>query len=170
MIYFKKSNKFLLYMFKQENLWWVLLAISLAKKKIHYHVPKLKKVLLLFARNADNYRISVYKVATKLFRTWFWRREWREEKGCIFYPYSCFFSFGHINTSATHHNSLFSMSNLNSHKVLPFNMFITQFTVKWGARLAQLYHSITEHKSHFFYSSNFFIFIFRSSDSSVSFS
>jgi hypothetical protein len=24
-------------------------------------------------------------------------------------------------------------------------MFITQFTVKWGARLASLYHSITQH-------------------------
>jgi hypothetical protein len=29
-------------------------------------------------------------------------------------------------------------------------MFITQFTVKWGARLASLYHSITKHKSRFF--------------------
>lgn len=43
----------------------------------------------------------------------------------------------------------------SEHKVLPFNMFITQFTVKWGARLNKLYLSITKHKSHFFYSSNF---------------
>lgn len=52
---------------------------------------------------------------------------------------------------------------------MPFNVFITQFTVKWEhTRLAQLYHSITKHKTLSlslspFYSSNFFIFIFLSS-------
>lgn len=73
------------------------------------------------------------------------------KKGFINFP------SGYTTVTSTHlvdgHNSFFYMYNPSIAQGLPFNMFITQFSIKWRARLNKLhrYLSITKHESHFFY-------------------